>query len=964
MYNNYDNNNNDNYNDYNDTNNGNYNLNNYDNSYNTDYEQQGYYDNNYNNEYMNNNYYNQYGQNDYDNSYAYQDNYNNEQINNNYNQNNYINNKLEINNTKPTKNKKRSNKGRAVTIGLTSFYILCFVFICIALIAWWDNKETFYLTTMEVSMITNDNYQIGVYGKTEHKKADNYKYTSTNPEIITVDSTGNIHSVSEGEAEVIVKSKYSTKSNRIKVSVEGDSIFSVAFAKDKINMDLDQKMQLKPIVNNLPNFKADFVWKVDNNRVAIVSDSGVITARTSGTTYVTCTVRGTKISTKLKVNVSTTKAVNTDVSNTNIDEDVTASDEVINSYVGVVNVTASIAKSKIKIGEVTKLNYNVAPVNATNKAVSFSSSNDLVAHVDSKGNVRGISPGKADISVRTKDGNKMSFATVIVEGSSPTVKITLNKSATAIKVGESENLVASVNPSNTQLVWTSDNNNIVSVDSKGKITGKKIGSTIITVKTKDGKVYSKCNVTVTNEDITIKSIKLNATNLELNKGETFDLKTTINPVQTSRQIILYTSSNPKVATVGIDGKITAISDGSVVITAHTTNGLKSNCNVIVDNVKIKSITVKQSSVQVKLGGMFDIETSVTPGNANNKTLEYISSNPKVATVDDSGTVKSVGLGTTTISVRANDGSGKVAKVSVVVVGKSNGINITKLSYKPYYKNIENYLTSNKSKHMQNFAIQNQGTKNEVIYLSGVTAGNAPSLTKETEANLSRTMIVRIPYKQLESTKKKRSIMYLKKSGHGQSFDIEENGIIWTNASSISPYYSDGRWWGDHIGAMRISFKSNSLNSNYSPLAKVYPKDSSGSPYTGVDVCVDEENDLLATRSGSKVIVYRLSAAKGSNLIKLYEFNVNAASSYRQGEDILGGYYYLLIGHAGGVMTIEAYNMLGELKYTKNFYATGAQSAKSNKEEPEGLKIYNKKIFIGYTHSKGNIGTVFDIGYFG
>lgn len=959
MYNNYE----DNNNDYNNTSNDSFDVNNYNNQYYSN-DEQYYYDNNYQE------YNNGYEYSDTNNQGYYVDyqNYNN---NNNYNVNNEYNqtpiyNQTNYNNINNISNKKgkKTNNGKFVTMALTSFYVLCFLFICIAVYAWWDNKETFYLTTMEVSMITNDNYQIGVYGKTEPKKNNSYKYTSTNPDIITVDEKGNIHSVSEGEAEIIVKSKYSSKTNKLKVSVEGDSIFSVAFAKDKINMDLEEKVQLRPIVNNLPSFKADYEWKVDNNRIAVVSSSGVITARTSGTTYVTCTVRGTKVSTKLRVNVSNVKTINKSTTNNNIDEDVTASDEVVNSYVGVVNVSASIAKPKIKIGEVTKLNYNVAPVNATNKNVSFSSSNDIVAHVDSKGNVRGISPGTADIIVRTKDGNKMSFATVVVTGTNETVKVVLNKSATAIKVGESENLAATVTPTNPGLIWVSQNPKIATVDSKGRIVGKTIGNTTVVVKTKDGKVSAKCNITVTNENSVIKSIKLNATNLELNKGDSYDLVTTINPIPTSRQIILYTSSNPKVVKVDANGHITAISNGSAIVTAHTNNGLKSNCNILVDNIKIKAISVKQSSVQVRTGEMFDIQTSITPSNANNKTLEYVSSNPKVATVDDSGTVQSIGLGATTISIKAKDGSGKVAKVYVAVVGKSSGINIMNKSYKPYYRNIENYLTSNKSKHMQNFAIQHQGTRNEVIYLSGVTAGNAPNpLTKESKANLSRTMIVRIPYKQLESTKKKRSIMYLKETGHGQSFDIEENGAMWTNASSVSPYYSDGRWWGDHIGAMRINFKTNSLNSNFSALAKVYPKDSSGTPYTGVDVCIDEENDLLATRSGSKVIVYRLSAAKGSNLIKIYEFNVNAASSYRQGEDILGGYYYLLIGHAGGVMTIEAYNMLGELKYTKNFYANGASSAKNNKDEPEGLKIYRNRIFIGYTHNKGNIGTVFDIGYF-
>jgi len=70
-------------------------------------------------------------------------------------------------------------------------------------------------------MITNDDYQINMYGKTEPKKNSSYKYESTNPSIVEVDSKGVIHSISEGEAEIIVKSKYSSKKNILKVNVEG-----------------------------------------------------------------------------------------------------------------------------------------------------------------------------------------------------------------------------------------------------------------------------------------------------------------------------------------------------------------------------------------------------------------------------------------------------------------------------------------------------------------------------------------------------------------------------------------------------------------------------------------------------------------------------------------------------------------------------------------------------------------------
>ena len=71
---------------------------------------------------------------------------------------------------------------------------------------------------------------------------------------------------------------------------------------------------------------------------------------------------------------------------------------------------------------------------------------------------------------------------------------------------------------------------------------------------------------------------------------------------------------------------------------------------------------------------------------------------------------------------------------------------------------------------------------------------------------------------------------------------------------------------------------------------------------------------------------------------------------------------MLYGKKGGVMTIVAYNMLGEVVYTKNFYIKSASQAQSQNEEAEGLRIYDGNIYIGHTHKLKN-GNIFDIGVF-
>ena len=896
-------------------------------------------------------------------------------MNNNYfnNRNNFINNNI---------NKVDKKKKNIFTISLYSFYAVCFTALIIALVSWWSKKETFYLATDEVAMITNDNYKISLYGKTEAKKNTSYVYTSSNEDIITVDSDGVIHSVSEGEAEVTVKSKYSSKKNKVKVYVEGDSIFSVKFGVDKISMDLGEKLELKPVVNNNPDFRADLVWKADNSRIVSIDSSGKLVGKTPGTTFVNVTVRGTKISTRLKVTVTNEKYEESDDSNTTSNATEVVSDnagnkeeeEVINTYVGVIDVDISLAKTDLNVGDIIKANYVISPSNATNQNVTWASSNESVASVDAIGTIRALKPGTADISVVTKDGNKTTFVTVnVTQPYTGVPVITLNKNYTVIKSWHNEYLDAQVMPVGTDLVWTSNNPSVATVDKNGRVFGWKEGEAAITVSTKDGKTQSICNIRVANSDVKVEGITINKSSIELGLGGSFQLTSTITPKDATNQSINYVSSDPSIASVDQKGNIKALKVGTVTINANGGNGKTAVCTVKVNDIKIKKIIPSKRSILLVKGKKFNLKTSINPSNATNKVLAYSTSNKNVISVTQDGLVTGVNLGTAKVKIKAKDGSGKYANVEIRVIPSTPAIKISNKNYKSYYANIRNNLiTKGKSKHMQNFALQNQGKSNEIIYLSGVTYSNIDKKDyeknkKKYSADLSRTLIVRIPKKQINSNGDNRTFMYINNAGHGQSFDLENDGTIWTNAKALTPYYSDGAYWGNHNGTMRISFKSPTN----SPKVVLQVKDpTTKRVIAGTETSVDEANDLISMRAGENVYVYRLSDARKGKLNLLYEFPLEPGNGLnRQGFDINGGFYYVITGKAGKNIVISVYDMYGNRKDRKVFYIHKAYASKCN-EEPEGIKIYNNKVFIGYTHSycakvnkvKFN-GTAFDIGYF-
>ena len=139
----------------------------------------------------------------------------------------------------------------------------------------------------------------------------------------------------------------------------------------------------------------------------------------------------------------------------------------------------------------------MSPSDATDKTVSWKSSNTSVATVDQNGKVTAVNAGSAVITVTTNDGSKTATCKVTVV--IPVTSVSLNKTELTIEKGKSETLTATVSPSdatNKAVTWQSSNNSIATVDQNGKVTAKELGNVTITVTTKDGSKTATCSVTV------------------------------------------------------------------------------------------------------------------------------------------------------------------------------------------------------------------------------------------------------------------------------------------------------------------------------------------------------------------------------------------------------------------------------------------------------------------------------------
>ncbi|MCI9513498.1 MAG: hypothetical protein HFF61_04090 [Oscillospiraceae bacterium] len=224
------------------------------------------------------------------------------------------------------------------------------------------------------------------------------------------------------------------------------------------------------------------VWSTSDSSRATVDSSGVVRAVGEGEVTITATTNGKDAS----------------------GNSITASCKIIVEPAErkpVTGVTISAPSSTVAVGKSITLTANVTPSDATNKNVTWTSKDTLVATVNrDTGVVTGVKAGTATIVATTVDGGMTATCNVTVTGNVAVTGVSLNYSTRTISVGETFRLTPTIAPSNAtnkEVTWASSATAYATVDSSGNVKGIKAGTTTITVTTKDGSKKATCAVTVT-----------------------------------------------------------------------------------------------------------------------------------------------------------------------------------------------------------------------------------------------------------------------------------------------------------------------------------------------------------------------------------------------------------------------------------------------------------------------------------
>lgn len=232
--------------------------------------------------------------------------------------------------------------------------------------------------------------------------------------------------------------------------------------------------------------------------------------------------------------------------------------------------------------------------------------------------------------------------------------------------GDTKKLVLIMETSNTliDIIWTSSNENIVTVNNEGYITAKENGTALISAKTKDGTFSTNCIVNVSNNIINVKSMILNKDNFSLNKGESYQLQPLITPLDASDKGLTWSSSNNIVATV-VNGKIEALKSGTTIISATTNDGnikdslvltvkeIKKDTSIKNDNdEKINySVKIQNNNITLEEGMTSNIKVNVIP---SNDKLLWTSSDNSIVSVEN-GLINAKAPGKVIITVKGSSG---------------------------------------------------------------------------------------------------------------------------------------------------------------------------------------------------------------------------------------------------------------------------------------------------------------------
>lgn len=577
------------------------------------------------------------------------------------------------------------------------------------------------LSDKEVTIpLSQGYYQLYATCTPELPSNQSLKWSSSNTKLATVDENGKVKLIKTGTVVINCITENGLQAQCTFIITQGVTSIKMDVAEVTIYVGEKYRMTYTVLPANASNVQLK--WSVQDSKIATVDNSGYIVGKNVGTTLVIASATdGSGIYAMAKIIVlRNAKSIKLDVTNlvmnvgeiytlevtlTPADSSDSLTFESSNTKVATVSKTGKItAKAKgttvvmVKTsGNVTayctvmvnqqvtgvKLNFEevtifagdtftleaeIEPKTASDTDVTWTTGDPSVCKVDKMGVLSAIAGGMTMITCTTMDGDYMAYCIVTVMEPVTLIEI---PEYMEVGVGKKKTIEAKVSgetASNKELEWDSSDPSICKINTKGVITGVRLGKVTITATAKDGSgSYAECEVTVI---IATDSIDIDPESqyIELIVGQSETIQYRTDPTPTTYSPV-WTSEDESIAIVNKSGKVTGIKAGTTWV--HAT--AKDDPNVVSDMVCVlvknpvyaRSITFSESEIIMTPGE----QRTVTPAfNPSNFTESYTWSidDKTVAEVDEEdGTITAHEVGVATVTVMTKSGVKGSCKIFVV-----------------------------------------------------------------------------------------------------------------------------------------------------------------------------------------------------------------------------------------------------------------------------------------------------------
>ena len=449
----------------------------------------------------------------------------------------------------------------------------------------------------------------------------------------------------------------------------GDGIVhvnSVTTNVNEVNLLIGESVTVTATITPSNAANKEIAWVTSNRNIATVSANGRITAVGSGVAEIRAVSMDTGIASVIRVVVS----------------EITSTGLVVDP----VAIT-------MREGQKVMIKAQVVPANTTNQEIVFTSENTDIVTVSQTGEVTAKTavPDNNKTNIVVSNGSIKKYIPVeVIADRVYTEEVLVDTDVVNMYIGDIKNVNATVSPSNATnktLRYEVVDETVASVDANGNIQGLKKGSTALYIYNNGAdfygrEVYAVIYVNVESTDIPVEAIDLEYTNNHMDIGDAQNAKLTITPDDATNKNVTFVSSNPSAVTVDTNGKVYAVAEGVATITAtcEENPNITDTYTIIVNPavVRVQKLEAEPSLLTINVGETGNVNVTVFPDDATNKTLNWVVGNEGIATVDkNSGDVYGVAAGTTEIRIESQDNPDIFTVVTVLV--KDTPINSVTLS---------------------------------------------------------------------------------------------------------------------------------------------------------------------------------------------------------------------------------------------------------------------------------------------